>query len=132
VSYDIFFRRFAHGQPIPLDRTTLLAALKPFTVSIEPAFNFLRLRTPDGGEADVYGAVGDGPCMGFAFSRFSAGEISDLIVAVAITTDTVVLLPGCPALVTQSEQVQHLPEDFPTQAVVVSTGKDFETVLAAC
>ena len=131
MSYDISFCRFERGGAAPVDEAALLAAVAPFVVDREPVFHFLRLRTPDGGEAEVYTGRDVGPLMGFTLSRFSGGAVSDLIVAVARATDTVILAPGCPTLVMRADQRQHLPTELAEHAVIVATGADFDAVLRA-
>lgn len=131
MSYDIFFQRFERGKAVPVDKAAFLAAIAPFVVRTEPEFHFQRLRTPDGGEAEVFAALDQDPFMGFSFSRFSAGDVLDLIVAVAGATDTVILPPGCPTLVTRPQQREHLPDGLDEQVAVVTTGAEFGAVLRA-
>jgi hypothetical protein len=129
MSYDIFFQRFERGQPVPIDKSAFLAAVTPFVAQAEAASRFFRLRAPDGGEADVYAGVDEGPCMGFMVNHFAGGAMLDLLVDLAAATDTVALLPDRPTVVTRPEQRQHLPEGVGADVRVVATGADLADVI---
>jgi hypothetical protein len=130
MSYDVFFQRFEQGQPVPIDKSAFLAAVTPFVAETGTASRFFRLRAPDGGEADVYADVGEGPCMGFMVNHFAGGAMLDLLVALAEATDTVVLLPDRPTVVTRPEQQQHLPDRVGADVRVVATGADLADVIS--
>ncbi|WP_236791718.1 hypothetical protein [Amycolatopsis sp. GM8] len=80
----------------PIDRT-------------EPEFHDCRLRTPDGGEADIYGPTDGESFDSLAINHFSPGEVLDLVARFARQADAVVLAPGCPAFLTAPSR----PPTFP-------------------
>ena len=55
-------------------------------------------------------------------SRFSPGLVLDLLVEFAHHAQAVILPPGCPTLMTDEAQRQHLPEELHAEAVLVSEG----------
>ncbi|GAB2606466.1 hypothetical protein Aab01nite_01530 [Paractinoplanes abujensis] len=63
-------------------------------------------------------------------SRFSAGPVLDLLMAFAAAADAVVLLPGGPVMLTNEDQLPHLPEEFRPGAVVGHAAADVERILA--
>src|SRR5206468_1746955 len=104
MSYDLIAQRFgsggSHAKASP--RAAIMRVLAPFVVDSDEQTNFVRIRTPDGGEADIHlGRTDDG----FMANHFSPGEVLDLVFRAAAEADLVIMGPELPALLTNSEQL---------------------------
>ena len=66
-------------------------------------------------------------------SRFSPGDPLDLIAEFAIQPNGVILVPGCPAMLTAEAQREHKPDDFEPDVIpdmlIVRSGDDIRHVL---
>lgn len=104
----------------------------PHVHSEEPEFHLWTIHAPDGGEAQVYADTSTSDFSGFVISRFSTGLVLDLLVQCARRSDAVILAPGCPTMITSSEQHAQLPEELRDDARLVQVAADVEVILKAC
>jgi hypothetical protein len=115
VSFDVFLQRFGPGEA---DSEAVLAGLKPYLVESDQGFD-LRF---DDGDAAIYGL--DDPGSGFMVNHISGGQAWDVLVAVARRGGLAILPVGCPAAVTNEDQLSDLPDRLRENAKVVHTGED--------
>jgi hypothetical protein len=86
--------------------------------------------TPDGGDAEIYADVTPGTFDSLMINRFSDGDPLDLLAEFAIQANGVILAPGdCLAMLTAEAQREHLPEDFPSDLIIIRNGDDIREVL---
>jgi hypothetical protein len=104
---------------------------RPHVDRTQPEHHFWHVRTPDGGEADIYADVTPGTFNGLTISRFSDGDPLGLLAEFTIRASAVILAPDRPAILTAEAQRQHLPRDFQHNAVVVRSGDDIRQTLRA-
>lgn len=84
-----------------------------------------RVRTPDGGEAEIeISALG----TGFSIKSSSGGGIADLVYHCAEATNLTILGVSLPSMLTNLEQLQHLPEGFPAP-VLIESGHELERLI---
>lgn len=102
---------------------------RPHIDQAQPEHHFWHLRTPDGGEADIYADVTPGIFGSLMISRFSAGSPLDLLAEFTIRASAVILATGGPAMLTAETQRQHLPGDFQSDAIIVRNGDDIRQAL---
>jgi hypothetical protein len=129
VSYSVFLQRFRGGDSARVDNARLWELLQPYVVSYENNVKFVQLRALDGGEADLHG-VDPGRTDGCRFTRYSAGEITDLMVRLAHELDLVIMPQDLPVFLVRESQRRHLPEDLAFDALVIETGADLTEALA--
>jgi hypothetical protein len=132
VSYEIFVQRFEHGDAPPMPAAAFRTILGPHVDRTGPEFDFWHIRVADGGEADLYAHIADLTVSGVMVSRFSTGTLLDLVVEFTQAANAVILMPGCPTLLVDEEQRQHLPDELRADALVIATGADVTAALAAC
>jgi hypothetical protein len=101
VSFEIFLQNFAESSP---DRSKAVRAILDPILSTSG----IELTTADG-SADVYG-LEDDPVDGLMFSKVAGEAVWDVIYAVAVAGDWVVMPVGCPVCVISDEQIALLPE----------------------
>jgi hypothetical protein len=90
--------------------------------------HFWHLRTPDGGEADIYADVTPGNFKSLVISYFSAGSPLDLLAEFTIRASAVILAPDSPAMLTANTQRKQLPGNLQPGAIVA--GDDIRQALA--
>jgi hypothetical protein len=127
VSYDVFLFRFQNGDTADINASHLMSLVGPFIISESEEHDYARLRTADGGEADLYGVRDPGDSL--MFSRWSWGGICDLMAKLARELDLVLIPPDRPAMIAREQQRSHLPEEFVTEAIVVHAGADIQRVI---
>ncbi|MEV4532648.1 hypothetical protein AB0J82_02340 [Asanoa sp. NPDC049518] len=132
MSYDMFVRRFDHGDAVRMAGGAFLAVFEPRVDCREAQHNHWHVGAEDGGTADLYAALGDGALDSLMISRFSPGAVLDLLVEYIGLADAVVIPPGCPTLLAHEGQRRHLPEELQADAVIVQAGRDVERVLQSC
>jgi hypothetical protein len=127
VSYNVHFFRFQGGECMDIDAARLMEMIEPLTVWREEEHEYVRLRAPDGGEADVYG-VGEnaGTLM---FSHWSWGDICDLMAKLARELDMVIVPPDRQVMIIDERQRAHLPKEMAAEAVVVRRGIDLQRMI---
>jgi hypothetical protein len=128
VGYSVFLQRFIDGDAGSIDGVRLKELLNPWIVDLDDDFAYARLRMLDMGEADVYGVNKTNP-FGCTFSRFSYGDVVDLMVRLAQELDMVIMPPDRPLMLTREEQRRHLPDGFAEEAILVHTGTDVQRVI---
>ncbi|GIH24013.1 hypothetical protein Aph01nite_23230 [Acrocarpospora phusangensis] len=122
MGYSVFLQRFRGGDAARVDGARLWELLQPCVY--EKNEDSVRIRTPDGGEADIHGRT-----EGLMVTRFSAGEVTDLLVRLAHELDLVIMPQDLPALLVRESQRRHLPEDLAGDALVIETGADLTEAL---
>jgi hypothetical protein len=127
VSYDMHLFRFQRGECVDIDAARLMEMIQPLIVWREEEHEYARLRTPDGGEADLYGVGEDAATL--LFSRWSFGDICDLTAKLARELDMVIVPPDRPVMIIDERQRAHLPRDMAAEAVVVRAGTDIQRMI---
>jgi hypothetical protein len=127
VSYDVYLFRFQRGESMDIDPARLMELIQPLIASREEKHSYVRLRAPDGGEADLYGVGEDAATL--MFSHWSRGDICELMAKLARELDMVIVPPDRPAMIIDERQRAHLPEEFIAEAVVVRTGIGIQRVI---
>jgi hypothetical protein len=130
MSYDMFVQDFDAGDAAPMP-SSAFDVFRPHVDRIKPEHHFWHVRTPDGGEADIYADVTPGTFDSLMISRFSDGAPLDLLAEFTIRASAVILAPGGPAMLTAEAQRQHLPDDFQRDAIVVRNGDDIRQAFTA-
>lgn len=125
----MFVQRFEHGDVAPVPTSVFEAVFRSYVDKSEPEFDFLHIRVPDGGEADIYARLVESTFDGLMINNFSPGTVLDLLAEFARRAGAVILPPGCPVLVTDPDQCPHLPGYLPPDPVVIATGADIEAAL---
>jgi hypothetical protein len=128
MSYDMVVQAFAAGDAAPMP-SPAFEVFRPHIDQAQPEHHFWHLRTPDGGEADIYADVTPGIFGSLMISRFSAGSPLDLLAEFTIRASAVILATGGPAMLTAETQRQHLPGDFQSDAIIVRNGDDIRQAL---
>ena len=128
----MFVQRFEQGDAARMAGDAFLALFEPCVDRREPLHGYWHISADDGGTADVYAAVAGDMLDSLMISRFSTGDVLDMLVRFIGLADAVVLPPGCPALLAHEGQRHHLPEELRADAVVVQAGGDVERVLQGC
>ncbi|MEH0826510.1 MULTISPECIES: hypothetical protein [unclassified Micromonospora] len=131
MSYQMWVQRFVDGEPVAMPGEAFAAVFGPYLDRLQPEFRSARVTVPDGGDATVYGYTGDDQLGSLMISRFSPGQVLDLLVEYARRADAVVIPPDCPTMMTSENQRGSLPDELRDRAVVVANGADVEAVLAA-
>jgi hypothetical protein len=129
MSFDMFVQRFRDEKVLPLDPIAFHAVFGSYVDRVGPEFSFFHLRTPDGGEADIYARM-QPDFDGMTITRFSAGQVLDLVVEFARAVDAVIMPVGCPTCVIDEAQISHLPEPLRADARLVTNGADVEAAIA--
>lgn len=129
MSFDMFVQRFRGEDALPMDPNAFHAVFGPYIDRVEPEFTFFHLRTPDGGEADVYAGM-EPEFDDMMINHFSAGQVLDLVVEFARAVGAVIMPVGCPTCVVDADQIPHLPEPLRAEARLVVNGADVEAVFA--
>jgi hypothetical protein len=132
VSYDLFAQAFTNGDGVrdPQIADVVLDVLRPFLVGSQDEKGFCHTRTSDGGEADFYVGL-DG--HGFMVNHFSPGETTELIVRAAQAARLVVLGPGLPPVLTDSQQLAELPDSVAISKpmpVLIETADELQRLIA--
>ncbi len=127
----MFVQGFDAGDAAPMP-SRAFDVFRPYVDRTQPEHHFWHLRTPDGGEADIYADVTPGTFDSLMISRFSAGDPLDLLAEFTIRASAVILAPGGPAMLTAEAQRHHLPDDFQRDAIVIRAGEDIRQALATC
>jgi hypothetical protein len=126
MSYDMFVQGFDAGDAAPMP-SSAFDVFRPHADPAQPEHHFWHVRTPDGGEADIYADVTPETFDSLMISRFSQGSPLDLLADFAIRASAVILAPGGLAMLTAEAQGQHLPGDFRTTrssyAMATTSGK---------
>lgn len=126
MSFDLFAEAFDHGRAAEIARSAVFDVLRPFITVGPEEDRFCRTRTSDAGEADFY--VGD---SGFMVNHFSSGETFELIRLAASSNGLVLFAPGLPAMLTDADQAEHLPQALASQPapVVIETGAEIDALI---
>ncbi|GID92580.1 hypothetical protein ACFQFC_39695 [Amorphoplanes digitatis] len=130
MSYDMLVMRFEHGEPAPMPGTAFRAAFEACIDRTEPEFHYWHVTAPDGGDASLYGGLTDDQLGSILFNRFSTGAVLDLLATFLNLAGAVVIPPDRPTMLADEAQREHLPEELRTNAVVVRSGADMESVIA--
>jgi hypothetical protein len=128
MSFDMFVQGFQAGHAAPLP-SSAFDVFKPHIDRTQPEHHFWHVRTPDGGEADIYADVTPGIFDSLMISHFSGGSPLDLLAEFTTHARGVILAPGGPAMLTSEIQRQHLPGDFQHDAIVLRNGDDIRQAL---
>ncbi len=124
----MFVQGFSEGDAAPMP-SSAFEVFRSHVDRTRPEHHFWHLRTPDGGDADIYADVTPGTFDSLMITRFSAGDPVDLLAEFVIRADAVILAPGGPAMLTAEAQRRHLPDDFQADAIVVRNGGDIRQAL---
>lgn len=130
MSYDVFVQGFDLGDGAPM-ASRAFDVFRPHIDQAQPEHGFWHVRTPDGGEADIYADVTPGTFRSLMISRFTDGGPLDLLAQFAIRADAVILAPGGPAMLTAEAKRQHLPSELQHDAAVIRNGHDIQQILRA-
>jgi hypothetical protein len=129
VGFNMFVMRFHDGDVAAMKDNAFREVWGPYVDRAEPEFDLWHVRATDGGEADIYACVKGETFDSLMISRFSSGDVLSLLFEFITAADAVVLPPGCPTLLVQEDQRDHLPEELRADALVVGSGADVERVL---
>jgi hypothetical protein len=122
LSYDVFLQRFQHGNAAAVESLDVWRLLEEAWDSPPDELNYCRVRR-DGDEGDLYAVPRDQPIDSLMFSR--AGRlIYHLMFEVAVAGDMTIIPPGAGPFLVRAAQVDHLPADLVSQAVVVGSGPE--------
>lgn len=128
MSYNVHLFRFQRGECVDIDAARLMELIQPLIIwSDERDEEHVRLRAPDGGEADLYGVGEDASVL--LFSRWRFGDVCELTAKLARELDMVIVPPDRPVMIIAERQRAHLPEDMAAEAVVVRTGADPQRII---
>jgi hypothetical protein len=130
VSFELFVQGFSGGDAAPMP-SSAFDVFRPHVDRTTPEFHYWHIRTPDGGNADIYAHVAPDSFDSLMISRFSVGSPLDLLAEFAIRAGAVILAPGGPAMLTAEVQREHLPGNFQRDAIVVRTGDDIERAFSS-
>jgi hypothetical protein len=122
-------QRFRDERAPPMDPVAFHAVFGPYVDRVVAQLGFFHLRTPDGGGADVYARM-QPDFDGMTITRFSAGQVLDLVVEFARAVDAVIMPVGCPTCVIDGAQIPHLPEPLRADTRLVTNGADVEAAIA--
>ncbi|SOD82019.1 CbrC family protein [Streptomyces sp. Ag109_G2-15] len=118
MSYPIHVLKFRDGEPVPMKEAVIREVLGPVTVGGMPDRGlpeWWNLRTPDGGEAEVYGDA-----TSLSFTHVSSGLVLDALAELARRAGAVIMPHECPVLLQREHDRRHLPDDdMRAHAVVV-------------
>jgi hypothetical protein len=131
MSYSIWLLRFEDGSAATMDFAAFEAATAPYVHRRGPQHNFLMLRMPDGGEADVYATrEPDGTLESVMLTHFSRGAILDIVAEAAKALGAAVVLQEGVALVADATQHDHLvPDPRPDASLVELEGAAIQAVI---
>lgn len=134
MSYSIFLLRFDCGHPVPLDNAVFQELTAPYVVRRDPAHEFLSLRMPDGGTAEVYGgAASDGTLASVMLTHFDTGDVLELVAELAASLHAAVVLQDGVAVVADAGQREHLVADLRPDAVIVDlSGAAIQAAIERC
>ncbi|MBP2048282.1 uncharacterized protein CbrC (UPF0167 family) [Streptomyces griseochromogenes] len=132
MSHPFQVLRFREGEPVAMKEAVIREVLGPVTVGGMPDRGlpeWWNLRTPDGGEAEVYG---DASCL--SFTRVSGGLVLDAMAELALRAGAVIMPLDCPVLLQREHDRRHLPDaEMRAHAIVVPptdwTGRAIERVV---
>ncbi|MEU6642694.1 hypothetical protein ABZ863_09080 [Saccharomonospora sp. NPDC046836] len=130
VSFSMHVVRFRQGEAQPLAREQFDAIFGVY-VTEDPDLNFLHLQTPDGGDADIHVHFDGASTDAVHFHRPSSGQVMDLIAEFARLAEAVIMAPDCQYMVTNSNQIDHIPgEDLrELGAVIIQNGSDLAAAI---
>ncbi|MFI5610748.1 hypothetical protein [Amycolatopsis sp. NPDC051903] len=128
MSYDLFVQGFDDGDAAPMP-SSAFDVFRSHVDRADSEHHFWHVRTPDGGEADIYADVTAGTFHSFMIQRFSTGRPLDLLAEFTIRAGAVILAPDGPAMLTAEAQRRHLPDGFQRDAIVVRNGDDIRHAL---
>ncbi|MGW4651759.1 hypothetical protein [Kitasatospora sp. NPDC004289] len=115
MSSSIFLLRFEGGEPADLDSERFLRLTQPYVVDGGPGEGFSRIRTEDGGEADLYHRDGRG---GVTITHFTRGEVLGVIARLAVALGAVIVPQDGPTVFFREEDRAQLPVALRDDAVV--------------
>lgn len=128
MSYDVFVQGFYAGNAAPMP-SSAFDVFRSHVDRTDSEHHFWHVRTPDGGEADIYADVTPGTFHSLMINHFSAGRPLDLLAEFTIQASAVILAPGGPMMLTTEAQRQHLPDGFQSDAIIVRNGDDIRQAL---
>ncbi|GAA2021302.1 hypothetical protein GCM10009839_17800 [Catenulispora yoronensis] len=131
MSYSIWLRRFDRGNTVPMDQATFQTVTSPHVARQEPEHNFLLLRMPDGGEADVYANTDpDGSLGSVMLTHFCRGLVLGVVAELANALEAAVLLQEGIALVSSADQRANLVPELQQDAVIIElSGEAIQAVI---
>ncbi|UAK31334.1 hypothetical protein K8O92_26540 [Nocardia asteroides] len=124
MSFDIFVQAFRDGNAKPMPAEAFLEVFGPHVETTEPDNRYWQVHAPDGGRADIYASIVDQRLDSVLLNHFSTGDVLDLVVEFARKAGAVIMPVGCPTLLVDAGQGQHLPEPLQDTAHLVATGAD--------
>ncbi|MBR7835945.1 hypothetical protein KDL01_21905 [Actinospica durhamensis] len=120
MSYSLYLIRFRAGDAAAMDGALLDGVIASYIVKREPEYGFVRIRTGDGGEAEVYAAAEDeSELIGVTVTHFDRGLVLDVIATLADRLGAVVVLQEGVVLLPESARLDDLPEDLRSGAEFV-------------
>lgn len=131
VSFDVFVQRFHTGTAAPIPAHVFEDVVLPHAAVCEPRRGFWRLQLADGGEADVYARIADGWVSSLMMNHVSRGRAVEVLAEVARCGRAAILAPGCPVMLGDPAQREHLPAELIVGAVLISSGSDIEALWCA-
>jgi hypothetical protein len=129
MSYDLWVQGFENGGAAELPSAAFHEVLGPHMEQMDPDHGFWRIRAPDGGEADIYSKVSGPVFDGLMISRFSSGNVIDLLADLVHRAQGVILSPEGMTLLSCEPQREHLPEELREKAVTFRTGSEIVALL---
>jgi len=128
----MFVQRFERGEAASMAGAAFLAVFEPHVDRREPEHGYWHVSADDGGTADIYATLTGETLDGLMISRFSVGQVLDMLVTFIGMADAVVIPPDCPTMLAHEGQREHLPGELRDEIVVVRAGADVESVLRNC
>ncbi|HEX8863473.1 MAG TPA: hypothetical protein VGC06_31115 [Actinomycetes bacterium] len=111
-----------------IDAARLMELIQPLIVwSDERNEEHVRLRAPDGGEADLYGVGEDASVL--LFTRWCLGDICELTAKLARELHMVIVPPDRPVRSSLSGSARTCPRTWRQRRLFVRTGIDLQRII---
>ncbi|SDW41553.1 hypothetical protein SAMN05421504_101520 [Amycolatopsis xylanica] len=131
VSFDVFVQGFHHGTAALLPSAAFHAVFGPRIDRTEPARNYWHVVAADSSESDIYARVDGESFDGLMLSRFTDGDVLDLVAEFARRANAVIMPVGGPILLITPGQHRHLPADLldAGDVITVANGHDIAAAI---
>jgi hypothetical protein len=132
MSFDVFVLGFHGGDSVAMPSAAFHDVFGPHIDRTEPQHGYWHVTATDGGEADIYARIDGDTFESLMFTRFSDGDVLDLLAAFARRSNAVIMPIGCPTCLTTPDQLKHLPDELASQdAILVANGRDIANVISS-
>jgi hypothetical protein len=123
-------QRFQNGNSPAIAADAFDSVFAQYVDRIDDEHDCFHITARDGGQAEIYVGPAGYSMNSLMVSRFSAGQVLDLVVEFVRRADAVIMPPGCPTLIVHEEQRRHLPAQVAGQVAMIRNGADVYAVLA--